>query len=130
MKQKEAQRKPLPKGDPSLSQSAQTTGKETQPETAPVTPAPVPPAETAPVASVPAPAAEKKEEKKETKPSISTVTRSLVIDHPEKSVDDLIPLLVQAGFPDAANRKSTIATLRTDALAILKIAKEKGWKKE
>jgi len=40
--------------------------------------------------------------------------------------------LIDTGWdaPDVEKRKSTIATLRTDCLAILKIAKECGWEKK
>jgi hypothetical protein len=65
-------------------------------------------------------------------PSISTVVRKLVINNPDKSVDEVSQLLIDSGWDaaDVEKRKSTIATLRTDALAILKIAREFGWEKK
>lgn len=91
----------------------------------PVTPTPVP--VTAPPASTEMPKDEKPKP-----PSISTVVRKLVIQNSDKSVDEISQLLVATGWDaaDVEKRKSTIATLRTDALAIQKIMKECGWEKK
>src|SRR5712691_1187185 len=87
----------------------------------------------APVVAIPAPEPAKKATPapKEKKPSISAVTRKLVILNETKTVDEISQMLIADGWDkdDVASRKSTIATLRTDALAIIGIAKEVGcWK--
>ena len=73
-----------------------------------------------------------KKEEQPKAPSISQVTRKLVIQNPTKTVDEISQLLIDGGWDagDVEKRKSTIATLRADALAILKIAKECGWEKK
>jgi hypothetical protein len=85
-----------------------------------------------PAASTPVVSAEKPKDEKPKAPSISVVVRKLVILNPDKSVDEVSQLLIDSGWDaaDVEKRKSTIATLRTDALAILKIAKECGWEKK
>jgi len=70
-------------------------------------------------------------EKKVKTPSISAATRKLVILNQDKTVDEIAAMLIAGGWDakDVEKRKSTIATLRTDALAIIGIAKEEGcWK--
>jgi len=65
------------------------------------------------------------------KPSISAATRELVILNQDKTVDEISQMLIAAGWDasDVTSRKSTITTLRTDTLAVINIAKEKGcWK--
>lgn len=102
-----------------------------QPETAPA-PAPASqPVTPAPVTAPPAASTDTPKDEKPKAPSISTVVRKLVINNPDKSVDEVSQLLIDSGWDaaDVEKRKSTIATLRTDALAILKIAKECGWEK-
>lgn len=100
-----------------------TPAPASQPQ--PVTPTPVP------VTTPPASTETTKDEKPKA-PSISTVVRKFVIQNPDKSVDEISQLLVATGWDaaDVEKRKSTIATLRTDALAILKIARECGWEKK
>jgi hypothetical protein len=107
-----------------------------QPET--VTPVVEKPQETsqpvtpAPVTTPPSASTEPPKDEKPKPPSISTVVRKLVILNPDKGVDEVSQLLIDTGWDaaDVEKRKSTIATLRTDALAILKIAKECGWEKK
>src|SRR5260370_2478691 len=79
------------------------------------------------VAEPSAQAAQPKAEK-EAKPSISAVVRKLVCLNQTKSVDEISQLLIDGGWfaGDVEKRKSTISTLRVDALAILKIARECG----
>jgi hypothetical protein len=98
------------------------------PASQPVTPALV----TAPPASTPPPTTEPPKDEKPKTPSISAVVRKFVIINPDKSVDEISQLLIDSGWDaaDVEKRKSTIATLRTDALAILKIARECGWEKK
>lgn len=91
----------------------------------PVTPTPAP-------VTTPPPATETPKDEKPKPPSISTVVRKLVINNPDKSADEISQLLIDTGWDaaDVEKRKSTIATLRTDALAVLKIARECGWEKK
>lgn len=100
-----------------------TPAPASQPQ--PVTPTPAP-------VTTPPPATETPKDEKPKPPSISTVVRKLVINNPDKSVDEVSQLLIDTGWDaaDVEKRKSTIATLRTDALAILKIARECGWEKK
>jgi hypothetical protein len=96
-----------------------------------VTPEAVTPPANVPPAATPAP--EKAETpKKEKAPSISTVVRRLVVENPDKTLEQITALLIATGWDaaDVEKRKSTIITLRTDALGILKIAKECGWSKK
>jgi hypothetical protein len=69
--------------------------------------------------------------KKEKAPSISASVRRIVVRRPQLTSDEVSKTLVEEGWDvkDVEKRKSTIATLRTDALAIIGIAKEEGcWK--
>ncbi len=89
------------------------------------------PSTPAPASAETAKEAPKKEEKPKA-PGVSTVVRKLVIQNSDKSVDEISQLLIDTGWDagDVEQRKSTIATLRTDCLAILKIARECGWEKK
>jgi hypothetical protein len=102
-------------------------------------PASVPPAVTEPVAPTPAPvtkeAAKPKTKepapKKEKAPSISAEVRKIVVRRPALTNAEIAQTLIDDGWDagDVEKRMSTIATLRTDALAIIAIAKEAGlWK--
>lgn len=110
------------------------TQQPTQPQPATQQEAPTQATTQQPVVTPAAAAAEptQKKDEKFKPPSISTVVRKLVIQNMDKSVDEISQLLIDTGWDaaDVEKRKSTIATLRTDALAILKIAKECGWEKK
>jgi len=103
-----------------------------QPETAsPQTATVTPPA---PVTPPPAASTEKSKEetpKKEKAPSISAAVRRIVVKNPAVTATEVSQKLIDSGWDssDVEKRTSTIATLRTDALAIIAIAKEEGcWK--
>jgi hypothetical protein len=125
--QPKKQTAPKPNSTPVDNKQQETVTPAPAPQ--PVTPAPVmvPPVSTPPPAST-----ETTKDEKPKPPSISTVVRKLVINNPDKSVDEISQLLIDTGWDpqDVDKRKSTIATLRTDALAILKIAKDCGWEKK
>jgi hypothetical protein len=87
----------------------------------------------APVTPPPASTPEKAKEtpKKEKAPSISAAVRRIIIKNPAVTVAEVSQRLIDNGWDaaDVEKRTSTIATLRTDALAIIAIAKEEGcWK--
>lgn len=110
---KQAQKTTQPK---STEKQEQTTTQTTTPVTPP------PAAETAKPKETP---------KKEKAPSISATVRRLVVKNPALTADELSQKLIDGGWDagDVEKRKSTIATLRTDALAIIAIAKDEGcWK--
>lgn len=69
--------------------------------------------------------------KKEKAPSISAAVRRIVVKNPAVTASEVSQKLIDNGWDaaDVEKRTSTIATLRTDALAIIAIAKEEGcWK--
>jgi hypothetical protein len=106
-----------------------------QPETAsPQAETVTPPAATpAPVTPPPASTPEKAKEtpKKEKAPSISAAVRRIVVNNPAVTAAEVSQKLIDNGWDaaDVEKRTSTIATLRTDALAIIAIVKEEGcWK--
>jgi hypothetical protein len=69
--------------------------------------------------------------KKEKAPSISAAVRRIVVKNPAVTAAEVSQRLIDNGWDasDVEKRTSTIATLRTDALAIIAIAKEEGcWK--
>ena len=88
----------------------------------------------APVTPPPAASTEKSKEetpKKEKAPSISAAVRRIVVKNPAVTATEVSQKLIDSGWDssDVEKRTSTIATLRTDALAIIAIAKEEGcWK--
>ena len=127
--QKASQQKPAVNATPVDNKQQETAS----PQAATVTPPTASPEPLAPpvVSTPPAPTGTSKDEKPKP-PSISTVVRKLVILNPDKSADEVCQLLIDTGWDaaDVEKRKSTIATLRIDALAILKIAKECGWEKK
>jgi hypothetical protein len=88
----------------------------------------------APVMPPPAASTEKSKEetpKKEKAPSISGAVRRIVVKNPSVTAAEVSQRLIDNGWDaaDVEKRTSTIATLRTDALAIIAIAKEEGcWK--
>jgi len=126
--QKASQQKPAVNEAP-VDNKQQTASPQADTVTPPTaSPEPVAP----PVVSTPPASTEKPKDEKPKPPSISTVVRKLVILNPDKSADEVSQLLIDTGWDaaDVEKRKSTIATLRTDALAILKIAKECGWEKK
>jgi hypothetical protein len=133
--QKTSQQKPAVNAAPVDNKQQETASpkidnKSPETVTPPVaTPEPVTPP---PAASTPVVSTEKPKDEKPKAPSISTVVRKLVIENPDKTVDEISSLLIATGWDasDVEKRKSTIITLRTDALGILKIAKECGWEKK
>ncbi len=68
--------------------------------------------------------------KKQNVPSISSAVRRLVVTAPQLTLSEISARLVKDGWnpEEIERRKSTIATLRTDTLAILTIAREEGWR--
>ena len=81
----------------------------------------------------PAASTEKAKEtpKKEKAPSISAAVRRIVVKNSAVTAAEVSQRLIDNGWDasDVEKRTSTIATLRTDALAIIAIAKEEGcWK--
>jgi hypothetical protein len=87
----------------------------------------------APVTPPPASTPEKAKEtpKKEKAPSISAAVRRIVVKNPAVTAAEVSQRLIDIGWDaaDVEKRTSTIVTLRTDALAIITIAKEEGcWK--
>jgi hypothetical protein len=87
----------------------------------------------APVTPPPAASTEKAKEtpKKEKAPSISAAVRRIIVKNPAVTATEVSQKLIDNGWDaaDIGKRTSTIATLRTDALAIIAIAKEEGcWK--
>ena len=104
----------------------ETVSPQAEPVTPPavVTPEPVtpPPASTEKAKETP---------KKEKAPSISAAVRLIVVKNPAVTAAEVSQKLIDNGWDasDVEKRTSTIATLRTDALAIIAIAKEAGcWK--
>lgn len=93
-----------------------------------------PQAETVTLASAtPPPTASTEKSKEETPkkgkaPSISAAVRRIVIKNPAVTAAEVSQKLIDNGWDaaDVEKRTSTIATLRTDALAIIAIAKEEG----
>ncbi len=86
-----------------------------------------------PAASTPPASTEKAKEtpKKEKAPSISAAVRRIVVKNSAVTAAEVSQKLIDNGWDagDVEKRTSTIATLRTDALAIIAIAKEEGcWK--
>lgn len=63
-------------------------------------------------------------------PSISASVRRLVVSEPQLIFAEISARLVNDGWnsEEIERRKSTIATLRADTLAILAIAREQGWR--
>lgn len=62
-------------------------------------------------------------------PSVSASVRRIVVSEPQLALAEINSRLVNDGWApeEIEHRKSTIATLRTDTLAILAIAREQGW---
>jgi hypothetical protein len=91
---------------------------------------------TPPAPVTPSPAASTPEKAKETPnkekaPSISAAVRRIVVKNPAVTAAEVSQRLIDNGWDaaDVEKRNSTIATLRTDALSIIAIAKEEGcWK--
>jgi hypothetical protein len=106
----------------------QTASPQAETVTPPVvSPAPVTPP---PAASTPE-KAKKETPKKEKAPSISAAVRRIVVKNPAVTASEVSQALIATGWDagDVEKRTSTIATLRTDALSIIAIAKEEGcWK--
>ena len=63
--------------------------------------------------------------------SISASVRRLVVCHSQLTCSEVAQRLVEEGWDveEVQRRKSTIATLRCDALATIAIAREEGWSK-
>jgi hypothetical protein len=60
---------------------------------------------------------------------ISISVRRLVIQRPEITFSEITDALINLGWerPEIIRRWSTITTLRSDALAILNLARKHGW---
>jgi hypothetical protein len=65
-------------------------------------------------------------------PSISSSVRRIVVRRPELTSADVYQTLNEEGWDlsEIQKRKSTIMTLRADALAVISLAKQKGYWKE
>lgn len=111
---------PKPSANSAETKQEQTTTQQPTQET--ITPVTPPPAE---------PTQKNETPKKEKASSISATVRRLVVKNPALTADEVSQKLIDGGWDagDVEKRKSTIATLRTDALAIIAIAKDEGcWK--
>jgi hypothetical protein len=114
--------------------SAEQAPVETAPKAAEKASSPAAAEATDTAATVPAPAQEKEKTpapKKEKAPSISASVRRIMVRRPQLTAAEVSQALIDEGWDagDVEKRASTIATLRTDALAIIAIAKEEGcWK--
>jgi hypothetical protein len=77
-----------------------------------------------PAATVPAAT-----DKKEKAPSFTTSVRRIVIRRPAFTSAEISQTLIEEGWDrgEVERRKSTIATLRNDALAVIALVKEAGW---
>ncbi|HLW54367.1 MAG TPA: hypothetical protein VKW06_16140 [Candidatus Angelobacter sp.] len=124
MKKKENAKKNHKHDEQVAPEPAQSAQPETAAPAAPVDKTHASPSQSAPPQKV-------KDDNPKT-PSISTTTRRLVLQNPENTVDEISQMLIDGGWDaaDVEKRKSTIATLRTDCLAIMKIAVECGWGKK
>ena len=126
--QKPSQQKPTVNAAPTNKQEPETPQVDNKQDT--VAPAATP----EPVTPPPAASTEKPKEekpKKEKAPSISAAVRRIVIKNPSVTAAEVSQRLIEVGWDatDVEKRTSTIATLRTDALSIIAIAKEEGcWK--
>lgn len=126
-------KKQAKKTTPAPSTSSVNSGQVNMPVEQPVqvnTPSPDPAAVTteSAVVNAPGPAKANKKASKPKAPSISASVRRIVVRRPEITVADLNQALINDGWKpkEVEDRKSTISTLRTDALAIIAIAKEEG----
>jgi hypothetical protein len=65
-------------------------------------------------------------------PSISSSVRRIVVRRPQLTSADVFQTLTKEGWDlsEIQKRKSTIMTLRADALAVISLAKEEGYWKE
>jgi hypothetical protein len=68
-------------------------------------------------------------DKKEKAPSFTTSVRRVIIRHPTSTSAEISQTLIEEGWEksEVERRKSTIATLRNDALAVIALVKEAGW---
>jgi hypothetical protein len=125
----------LATSSPAVVETPKQPTPEPTPAPAVTEPASVPPAVTEPPAPASTEAAKPKTKepapKKDKAPSISAEVRKIVVRRPALTNAEIAQTLIDDGWDagDVEKRMSTIATLRTDALAIIAIAKEAGlWK--
>jgi hypothetical protein len=129
--QKPANSAPVDNKQPETPQVDDKQETASQPPETVTPPAPVTPP---PAASTPVVSTEKAKDetpKKEKAPSISAAVRRIVVKNPAVTASEVSQALIATGWDaaDVEKRTSTIATLRTDALSIIAIAKEEGcWK--
>jgi hypothetical protein len=128
--QKSANSAPVDNKQPETPQVDKQQQETASPQAETVTP---PAATPEPVTAPPAGSMEKAKEtpKKEKAPSISAAVRRIVVKNPAVTASEVSQKLIDNGWDaaDVEKRTSTIATLRTDALAIIAIVKEEGcWK--